>query len=237
MATIVGALRNLYRKLGGTDSGTKTIAGMIDKVADVAGGGGGGGSVMAVNVVQQTGQYDFQVDKSFNEVATHLAADPKNTVFISNTNWFGTCPLTRIYGTREAPERLLFGNVYKDGVQVYVNAITWFSYDGDTIHFDFEHVGSANAMIVYTNLNTQTGILTVKDVTAGTMFDAIQYGTDVVIQVSVDSTTTYVKVVQADRRLNASGSLPGYSFIIPILKKFVELTATGINSYPSGSIA
>lgn len=43
MASITGALRKLYAKLGGTDSGTKTIAGMIDKVADVAGEGGGGG--------------------------------------------------------------------------------------------------------------------------------------------------------------------------------------------------
>lgn len=43
MATIVSALKKLYGKLGGTETaGPSTIAGMVDKVADVAGGGGGG---------------------------------------------------------------------------------------------------------------------------------------------------------------------------------------------------
>ena len=46
MTTIVRALKNLYRKLGGTDSGTNSISGMINKVADVAGGGSAGGMVI-----------------------------------------------------------------------------------------------------------------------------------------------------------------------------------------------
>lgn len=223
MASITGALRKLYAKLGGTDTGSQTIAGMIDKVADVAGGGGGG--TMVVTIVQQLSQSDFQVDKTFSEVAAHLAADPRNTAVLVHKNVNGVCPLSLTNGG-DVPVRIVFSNVFASG-GVVGNTFTWDQNNENVVTLTQSFVRTP--LVAHMETDASTGKLSIVDAKADDIHSAMSNGSGVTLVQFASPRMRSAQLVYADR----TGYTSGFSFTIIYGQEIKVLTASKASDYPT----
>jgi len=123
--TTVGQLKELYKKLGGTDAdaaGIKTIAQAIDKIEDVAGSGGsGGGGLLIVNCETLEASPWCQLDTTAGDIIDAIEAGKAVMISDQNGNLEGN-----ISGMTGAKAYLAVTELYVkesgDGVLSYSNA-------------------------------------------------------------------------------------------------------------------
>lgn len=186
---------------------------------------GGGGGTMVVTIVQQTGQYDFQVDKSFSEVADHLAADPANTAVLVHKNVNGVCPLSKTYGS-DVPVSIIFSNVFASG-GIVGNTFTWNQNNENSVTLTQSYVRTP--LVAHMVADASTGKLSIVDAKADDILSAMSNGSGVTLAQSVSQGYRSAQLVYADR----TGYSSGYSFTIIYGQVIKVLTASKASDYPT----